>query len=358
MHEGGTYMTLDIPSAESPSSYEVRLDVTGTPGIPGELYLAATVFLPRDLRAEVPLIVAFPGGLYSRHYYSIDKLPGYSQAAFHTQKGAVFVAIDHLGVGESSQPDPFLLSLETLAAANHLAVVRLLAELKDGSLLGGVAYVPNAVIGVGQSMAGCILTIQQANHRTFDGVAFLGWSSLWENYPSPNGDRSIFSPPPRGTDLRDFNDYKGPDEEQYRFSFHWPDEPLELGEADMKSLLYRPEAGAPFTRRALRGDAETPWGSPTIPPVAVTITNKGVVASEAAAIDVPVFVGAGERDFLNDPWLESSGYRGSSDITLALVPKMAHMHNFAPTRAELWSHLGSFCSRVKARTERTFETSP
>jgi hypothetical protein len=237
-------MPIDVEQLPSPHSdkrarpsYEVRLDVTGTPGVPGDLDVAATVFLPQDIHDGLPLLVAFPGGGYSRRYYAIEKVPGYSQAAYHTSQGAVFVAIDHLGVGESSQPDPFSLSFENLAAANHLAVVHLRTGLQDGSLLHGLTFVPGAVIGIGQSMGACLLTVQQANHRTFDAVAFLGWSAIFTTFPSPEGGRLIFPNPKRGTDLRQFTGLAdAPTPDEFRFGFHWPDEPPELIEADLRSM--------------------------------------------------------------------------------------------------------------------------
>ena len=65
----------------------------------------------------------------------------------------------------------------------------------------------------------------------------------------------------------------------------------------------------------------------------------GVVAPEASRVAVPVFIGAGERDVVPDPWAEPGAYRSSSDVTVVVVPRMAHMHNFAGTRARLWSRL-------------------
>jgi pimeloyl-ACP methyl ester carboxylesterase len=360
-------MPIDVEQLPSPHSdkrarpsYEVRLDVTGTPGVPGDLDVAATVFLPQDIHDGLPLLVAFPGGGYSRRYYAIEKVPGYSQAAYHTSQGAVFVAIDHLGVGESSQPDPFSLSFENLAAANHLAVVHLRTGLQDGSLLHGLTFVPGAVIGIGQSMGACLLTVQQANHRTFDAVAFLGWSAIFTTFPSPEGGRLIFPNPKRGTDLRQFTGLAdAPTPDEFRFGFHWPDEPPELIEADLRSMNAEDAQqmagiGGPSSQ-GIRGDSDTPWASPTMPPVGICMATEGVVASEAAVIDVPVLIGAGERDFVEDPWSEPTGYRSSKDITLVVIPKMAHMHNFAPTRAEMWTQIGAFASRARARAEASNE---
>jgi alpha-beta hydrolase superfamily lysophospholipase len=70
----------------------------------------------------------------------------------------------------------------------------------------------------------------------------------------------------------------------------------------------------------------------------------GVVAAEAAAIGVPVFVGSGERDTVPDPWAEPMAYRRSTEITISVTREMAHMHNFARTRVQLWRRLANFAA--------------
>ena len=48
----------------------------------------------------------------------------------------------------------------------------------------------------------------------------------------------------------------------------------------------------------------------------------------------------------------STVYRGSHDITVVVVPQMAHMHNFAHTRAQLWDRLAGFARPVPLPHER------
>jgi alpha-beta hydrolase superfamily lysophospholipase len=320
-------------------SYDIEIDVTGTVDLPGALHTAATVHLPEDGEGPQPVLVGFAGGGYSRRYFDIRTVPGYSQAEHHLAEGCVFVACDHLYVGDSSRPDIFALTYENLAAANHATVEGVLARLRAGTVADGVRPVePSLVVGMGQSMGGCLLTVQQANHHTFDGVAFLGWSSRHTNFPSPDGGRITYPMPARGTDLRPIAarvlGVTSPDEDHFRFCFHWPDEEPALREADLAS--YRPFSGV------MRDDERTPWGSATVPACAVTMMTEGAVAEEAAAIDVPVLVGCGERDVVPDPWAEPAAYRGSRDVSIVVVPRMAHMHNFARTRELLWRRIGAF----------------
>jgi pimeloyl-ACP methyl ester carboxylesterase len=327
-------------------SYDIEIDVTGAGGLEGRLRTAVTVHVPDEAAGSRPVLFGFPGGDYSRRYFDIRAVPGYSQAEYHTADGCVFVACDHLFVGDSSQPDIFALTYENLAAANHVTVEAVLGRLRDGSLADGLAPIePSVVVGMGQSMGGCLLTVQQANHRTFDGVAFLGWSGRYTNFPSPDGGRITYPLPHRGTDLRPIADQvlgvTGADEDQYRFCFHWPDEDPALLEPDLAS--YRPYSDV------VRGDEQTPWGSATLPACAVTMMTEGAVAEEAAAIDVPVLAGCGERDVVPDPWAEPDAYRGSGDVSVVVVPRMAHMHNFARTRELLWRRIGAFARSVSPR---------
>jgi pimeloyl-ACP methyl ester carboxylesterase len=320
-------------------TFDVKVDITGAVGLDDKLETAATVYLPNRLDGPVTVLFGFPGGGYGRKYYDIRALPGYSQAEYHTDRGFAFVACDHLGVGESSQPDPFSLSFERIAAANHATATTILDWIQDGAVADGVAPIAvDKVIAMGQSMGGCFLTVQQATHRTFDGVALLGWSGIHTNFPAPGGGRITYGVPPRGTDLLAMADrlleVSAPDADQFRFCFHWPDEDPQLVEADLASYQ-------PFTE-IVRGDSTTPWGSSTIPPCAITMLAAGAVAEDAAAIDVPVLIGCGERDVVGDPWAEPTAYRGSGDVSVFVVDGMSHMHNFALTRQLLWDRITSF----------------
>jgi pimeloyl-ACP methyl ester carboxylesterase len=324
-------------------SYGLHVEVTGRVGLEGTLETAATVYLPDRLDGPVTVMVGLPGGTYSRAYYDIRTLAGYSQAGYHTDRGVVFVACDHLGVGESSQPDPYALTYEHLGAGNHAAVSTILGWLRNGTLADSVPAVEvENVIGMGQSMGGCLLTVQQARHHTFDGVAFLGWSGIASTFPAPDGSRVTYPIPPRGSDLRGHADQMlramAHDRELISFFFHAPNEEPELVDAD---LAYSPDGAS------IGGGGAPPWRSPTMPPCALTMTNEGVVAEEAAAIDVPVLIACGERDVVPDPWAEPSAYRSSHDVTVFVVPAMCHMHNFARTRELLWERIAGFAQNIR-----------
>jgi hypothetical protein len=61
-----------------------------------------------------------------------------------------------------------------------------------------------------------------------------------------------------------------------------------------------------------------------------------------------VFIGLGERDVSPDPHAEASAFRAARDVSLFIVPRMAHMHNFASTRARMWQRLHDWSRAVGA----------
>jgi alpha-beta hydrolase superfamily lysophospholipase len=296
---------------------------------------AATVSIPNDPIPRPVVLFGFPGAGYGRRYYGVEHpaLEGPGQAAYHAAHGFVFVACDHLCVGDSTMPeDPFALTLEAVADANAVTVASVLERLREGTLAPEVEPLePAAVIGIGHSMGGCLLTVQQARHRSFDGAAFLGWSQNRIAFPTPSGDFLTRDVPPRGADLRGYR-FEPWTWDEVRHAYHYDDVPTEILDADLAWA---------------KGDFTQPppsWISFAMPPVALSMMAPGVVAAEAAEIDVPVFLGFGERDTTEDPIAEPAAYRGSSDITLSVFPRMAHMHNFATTRQQLWRRLAHWAT--------------
>jgi hypothetical protein len=94
-----------------------------------------------------------------------------------------------------------------------------------------------------------------------------------------------------------------------------------------------------------------PWRSATTPSCGIYMVAPGTVATEAAAITVPVLAAMGERDVVPNPWMEPFAFKSSTDITLFVCPRMGHMHNFASTRFDFWQRIHSWGTGVAtART--------
>ena len=76
----------------------------------------------------------------------------------------------------------------------------------------------------------------------------------------------------------------------------------------------------------------------------------GAVPDEAARIDVPVLLATGERDVCHPPAEEVATLKSATDISVLVVPRMAHMHNFATTRTLLLERLDEFVTHVTRTT--------
>jgi pimeloyl-ACP methyl ester carboxylesterase len=320
---------------------DLTIDVTEAVDLGEALHTRATVMLPDPESLTDPPVVCFgfPGYGYSRGYYTFD-MPGSSgggQAGYHTDRGWIFVACDHLCVGESAMPSSMGdLTLERLAAANHATVTEVLRRLADGALADDFPAVSSPVVlGMGQSMGGCLTVVQQAHQATFDAIAVLGFSAietiLWMPPDAPDIGAAYFL---RNSGAVVTTVGAGavslePDADGLNAlarGFHYDDVPREVVLADMVD----------YPTRA--GNVPT-WGSATGPACSIWMTSPGVIAAEAAVVAVPVFVGAGERDVVPTPHEEPRAYRRSPDVSVAVYPRMAHMHNMASTREQLWLRL-------------------
>jgi alpha-beta hydrolase superfamily lysophospholipase len=316
-------------------SFDRRIDVSAALGASAPREIAATIHLPdEDGPAPTCLLFAFPGAGYNRRYFHLQwkgSIDRYSQAAHHVQRGIALAVCDHLGTGDSDAGETP--SLEQIAAANALATSSIGEALANGTLLAGVKPLGKLPrIGAGHSLGGAILMLAQAEHPVFDGVTFLGSSAIQNVIPQPTAQltdevRRFYedcvagrpATPPLGLD--------------YLFPFHREDVPEELRQADLAG-------GYPVRENP------PPWGSRTIPPDGLRIMARDRLASAAAKIEVPVFLAFGDRDFSPDPRTEPAMFARSGDISLLVVPQMAHIHNFAGSRRRLWDRLSRWMCAV------------
>jgi pimeloyl-ACP methyl ester carboxylesterase len=322
---------------------ELEIDVSEAVGLAERVHTAVTLVAPRVTSPRAVIAFGFPGGGYNRRYFDLDVAldgqGGSSEARWHAARGWWYVACDHIGVGDSSHPDPESLTFELLAAANAATVREVCARIAAGTVTDELPAVDVAArLGFGQSMGGCLTIVAQAHHRTFDGIGVLGYSAIHTVLPAPTGANTGPPSVERGTggvSIEATTAAIGDD--TFRYAFHWDDVPATIVDIDLARYPMRDHERVPA------------WGRGAMPPpCAVSMMSPGVVGPEAAAVEVPVLIAAGERDVLPEPRAEPAAY-GSRDISVFVVPRMAHMHNFATTRELLWQRVHHWGDRVAAR---------
>lgn len=122
------------------------------------------------------------------------------------------------------------------------------------------------------------------------------------------------------------------------WGFHYDDVPQEVVAQDLQHYA------AVGREDGLAEDHDAmPWNSKVTPRCAARSTlTPGVVATEAAAVTVPVLCAMGVRDLVPDPLGEPRAFGLSRSVDLFICPRMGHVHNFAGTRVLLWERIQSF----------------
>ena len=290
---------------------ELGIDVAAATGLTSSARVAASLYLPDDLGAgRAELLVCLHGGGYTRAYWD-PPFAGrdYSFAAYAAAKGRCVLTLDLLGMGASSRPEPEgLLSRSIIAAASDQATRQVVEGLEAGRW--GVSSGEVSVTGVGHSIGGMMAITQADQFGRFDRLAVLGWTNqamvLHDTDAATLAGVTLpvgYIPTPR---------------EPLRTLFYWADVPQELIEAD--------EAAGSATPSCLGRDALTP----------------GVVHEASARIACPVFLMHGEIDTSPDAHGEVAFFKASRDVTLMVLEKTAHCHNFSALRHRLWNRLDAW----------------
>lgn len=305
----------------------VMVDITGKVPLEGRHHISAWVFPPNGTTLDpVPLLWCLPGGSYSKAYWhmSVPGHAGYSFAEYFARLGALVIAADHIGTGESSRhPRATELVPHVVAAGNAVAFQELCARAQYGNLLPNVAALRlGPCIGVGHSMGAMLTIIQQSRHASFDAIAALGFGNAGPIVSLPGADETHRATAEEVMQLADSGALDQPfsvdrADAQLRHHFY-EDVPEAVIAADDLSSTHLPGVTGPLS----------------IVPF--------IVADHAARLRCPVFIGLGERDSTPSHYDEPKAYRCSTDITLYILRGSAHCHNTANTRRLLWDRLAGW----------------
>jgi len=317
----GTHLRLDLPASATPDGV-------------GKQAIAATVFAPAVVDAQdVGVLVCWPGGSYGRDYWDIH-LPGrggYSFAEHMTGCGFVVIGADPLGVGDSGRPeDGTLCTYDALADAAHAAVDLVRARLSDGTLVEQLPPIPAPrIVGVGHSMGGGLVVLQQARRGSYDAIAILGYTHGAKARAVPSGDDGSR----RATAIEQAKGFWG-DQWEARYGV--------VDKAPHQAWLNGPDAPADIV--AADNANAVIWAAEPY----VDALHVGYTGAYAAKVAAPVMIAFGEFDIAERPRDEVAFYEHSHDITLFVLVGSYHCHNFQDGRVRLWNRLGAWVSEAAA----------
>jgi pimeloyl-ACP methyl ester carboxylesterase len=307
---------------------DLRLDVSAaTPSALSQgqpQWLGARIIAPAkiDAASVAPIMVCVHGGTYDKRYFdlTVPGRTGYSMAAYFAARGFIVVALDYLGVSDSSRPAGIDKADRHVFAATQDAAAHLIFGMAaKGELM---AHLPPLArirkVGLGHSMGAMLTITQQANHATYDQLVLIGYSVR-----GVENARTAPPPPlPAVMDEAFIKSYLPQQRKRLRPAFYAADVPADVIAAD--------EANAAFSPLGVSGQAQT----------------AGVVLADAAKITVPVFFAVGEVDLSPTPHVETSYFTGSDDTSLFILKGSAHGQNTANTRAILWDRTLDWSSMV------------
>jgi hypothetical protein len=288
---------------------------------------------PDALIEPALLLCCLPGGGMSRRYFDLDVDPAhgeYSMARHLARQGFVVATIDHLGVGESDRPDDgYALTPHVVADVNAHVVDELARRLCDGDLVDGLGPLDRVrTIGIGHS-AGAKLTVhQQARHRSHVAIVLLGFGGAGLRDRLTPAELAVADDPDAIADrLADLT--------HARFG-----EPLPMPRRGSSNFL----VGAPMPPPVHEGLLAA--RSNMLAMVGLSSMIPGSIRPYANAIDVPVFIGLGDRDIAGSPHAVPALFPSSDDIALLVLGDAGHNHNVAPGRATLWDRAGAWIRLV------------
>jgi hypothetical protein len=229
-------------------------------------------------------------------------------AEYFSRRGAVVVALDYLGISDSSRPPhPQAMDRRVMAAVQHAAADQIFGMAHRGMLapsLPPLAHIRK--VGVAHSM-GVMLTItQQAEHGSFDQLGLTGYSV--------RGVRLTRVAAPLSVPANGPTDYEPVNRRALRPEYYMPDVPADVIAADEAAGAMAPVT---ISREAMAGRP----------------------SSDAGQLTAPIFFALGEHDISPDPHDEAGMFTSCDDLTFFIVAGAAHSLNVAGSRQVLWDRL-------------------
>jgi pimeloyl-ACP methyl ester carboxylesterase len=304
--------------------------------LPGEgrLEMAVDIHFPKQLIEPAVMLVCLPGGGMNRRFFDLQPPESQDDGSFSfarhmTARGFIVASADHLGVGESSRPkDGYALSSDVLSqAADHIhGTIRVQVQSHYGNALAHLCS-----IGVGHSMGAMITVLQQAQHRSHQAIVLLGFSTrgLPEYVPQPLQELA-----------RDPVALRAQLATHARHMFK-ESYPRLQPTAESRSMFGSDRADARGVAALKVAGAE-----PVLPVPGFHAILPGNVAREAASIDVPVFLGVGDRDIVGAPGDMARAFQRSRAVASYVMPNTGHCHFLFASRFALFEAIAAWTRLV------------
>jgi alpha-beta hydrolase superfamily lysophospholipase len=305
----------------------VEVDVSDLVPWPGTHVVRGWVQAPRWSNPPTRPVVFFcvPGGRCTTGYFDlrVEGVGGYSMAEHLVDRGHIVVAFDHLGIGASSRVEDIAGVTPWLAAAvNDRAHRFVLDGLRAGTVVRDLPPLGDIEpVGVGHSMGGMLVGVQQAGFGLFDAVAVLGHGG--------DGLPAFLTEDERGW-RRDMPDAEGRLVELTRVRAE--------AQSDPPPRLVSGSFLPPDLPDAVRAAYIDQQDDLLLSCGLLSMLPSGT-DHEKSRITVPVLLAFGDHDLTTDPTGAVTHYPSSPDITLYVLADSAHCHNQAATRADLWDRL-------------------
>jgi alpha-beta hydrolase superfamily lysophospholipase len=302
-----------------PHHLSVQIDVTIVADIGEQAHVAVELILSNA--SPDWLFVCIPGGGMNRRYFDLPTPAGEAEVSFAAAmaaQGHAVLLIDPVGSGESSVPDDaYDIHPDRLAAANGLAVRHILDGLRAGTLTDLCPARPALrSIGVGHSLGALLTIVQQAAEPMHDALALFGFHTGGLPGQLTQADLAL-----------DVADTRARLVEIARGRFPSPSIDLQAPPSS------RPVSAASAIERVML----TPSYMAMLP---------GMIAADAAAIDVPILIALGDSDLHGDPHRTPAAYPGSPDITLLVLRDTRHNHFLYPSRTAFFDRVARWAASL------------
>jgi pimeloyl-ACP methyl ester carboxylesterase len=328
-------------------SRSIEVDVSDA--VPfSEAVLRGWVLGPSHIDPSIPVTVAYclAGGTCTAGYFDLDRygLHGYSMAMHLARQGVVVVGLDHPGTGASTEiQDLFTVTPDVVAAAHHAAFGEIELMLRSGTLFDELAAAPELFgVGIGHSMGGVLLTIQQSLHQTFDLLCSLGAAGGGLPEVLTKSELEALSGVAWDQELDRYIDFA-----RARFE---PGSQVEQ----------RSPASGMFMSERVPADVLQVFASQAtvlLPVGGFVSMVPGSFDKDKAAITTPVFLGFGEYDIGDGIDATADQFHCSLDTVTFQLAGAGHCHNLEPNRSELWDAIDAFIVERRSPHEQSAASS-